>query len=124
MLLDAATLPHTCTIRGLTYARDVDEDFPNIGGDSPTPSNRLTSQECWVQPASREEISEFRRRDMRLTHTVFFGEDVACSENEEIVPDNGPAANTVCKVLAYGECTAGLEVGWKAHVEQKRDSRT
>lgn len=127
-LLDADTLPHECTIRTLSHARGDAEDENPIGGDVPSTTNRVTSQPCWVQNATRDARIDFQRRDQRLTHTVFFGEDVACEVDEEIVPADGlndcPFAGKVLKVLDYGECTAGLAVGWKAICEQKEDSAT
>ena len=124
MLLDADTLPHTCSIRSISYARDSDEGEPRIGGDYPTATNRLTDQPCWVQTASRSAVRDYQRRDQRLTHTVYFGEDVALTVGEEIKPDSPAFTTKVLRVLDYGECTAGLSVGWKAECEQKEDSVT
>lgn len=117
-LLDTDTLPHACTIRALSYAQD------SLGGDSPSTTNRLTSQKCWIQPASRGTIIAYQRKDQTVTHDVYFGEDVACQVGEEIVASDGPFSGKILVVRHYVETTAGMSVGWRAVCEQKEDSRT
>jgi hypothetical protein len=116
-LLD--NLPHTAAIRKRSIVQD------DYLGETETYVNSTTGLSVWVQPASQKEIDEFQRKDISVTHKVYFNTDpTAYFDDEEanageyeILPSTGPMANQSLEVRSHAEATAGVGWGWKVMCE-------
>lgn len=118
MLFDE--LPHTCKIIGREYSQG------ELIGTKRRPVVKHTGIACWVQPASQEHISEFARREQRITHSVFFSEGnpgLATGDLIEITASTQEGDGYIGQTFKFNagdDCTAGLGVGWMAHTENDR----
>lgn len=116
-LLD--NLPHTGNIRRRVIVQD------DYLGETETFPATSTNASVWVQPASQQEIDEFQRRDMRVTHKTYFSVDPttyfgSAEENAgeyAIVPSDGPMSGQLLKVISHANATAGIGLGWKVMLD-------
>ena len=111
-------LPHRCSIRQSAH---VPDDL-NADYDDPVDVDGQDDVACWVQPAGKNEVSRFQRRDQNVTHTVFFRTNPNIRPGYILVPANGivdcPFAGATLEVKAVNETTAGLGVLWAAICEE------
>lgn len=123
-------LPHSCTIQKSAYVPDdiaADYDDPDTLREDGTYAHTSESdaQEiaCWVQPASKNEINRFQRREQNVTHTVYFRGDPGVKPGYVILPNNNglidcPFAGKTLEVKAEQETTAGLGLLWGVVCEE------
>lgn len=111
-------LPHTAAIQERTITQDV------LLGETETWADSTTGLSVWVQVASQQEIDEFQRRDIRVTHRVYFNADPTTYFSQEadagqysILCSTGSFANQRLTVRSHAEATAGVGWGWKVMVE-------
>lgn len=124
-------LPHSCTIQRSAWVQDdlaADADMPDTLQDDDTYSQEADEQEipCWVQPASKTEISRFQRREQNVTHTVYFRENLSLKPGHIVLPNNNgrlacPFNGATLEVKAASETTAGLGVLYAAVCEEVQD---
>lgn len=109
-------LPHSCDVKKSVPVQD------DLGGDLEELQAFLTNQECWVQPASDREITQFQRRDQNVTHSVYFHGNPGIRPGYVVEPKDGaiacPFAGASLEVRSVNEATAGLGVLWKAMCEE------
>ena len=95
--------PHTVDVFAYAHARD------RYGGSSPTEEAVHEDEPAWVQPASANDVLEADRRDIKVSHVVYFKRDVELGSWHRI-----RYGDKVYRVTGYREATAGLAVFWKA----------
>ena len=111
-------LPHTLTAKAQSYAMD------SYGGHTATEDAPQTGIEAWVQPASPQQINEFKSRDQRVTHQVFLQEDYGAKLDDVITVASGPSYVGLQLVIRGSvECTAGLGVGWMLVCDSDREGQ-
>ena len=74
----ATMLRSTCTIK-----RDAPTKGPS-GGKVQNLTTIHADQACDIQPARSSVIFEYRQRQVRCTHSVFFAEDMSAKENDVV----------------------------------------
>jgi len=75
--------------------------------------------DCFVQPIRQRDRLEYDRRNMVVTHQIYFNQDYELDTNYVIVR-NGKEY----KVIAYDEASAGIGIVWKAMVFYTPDEAT
>lgn len=109
-------LPHTCTI---TRSAAVEDEY---GADYDAPLTVETGRECWVQPASDNEINRFQRREQTVTHKVYFRGDPGVLPGYSLIPANGratcPFAGATLEVKSKAEATAGTGLLYRVMCEE------
>ena len=105
-------LPHTCTAK--RRKRTID----SFGGTKDTfPTTLFTDRACWRQAASHKEILEFEKRDISVTHKVYFVTDPEVNERDVLVIDGD-----TLEVRSYSDpdATVGKGIAYKVMTELKR----
>ena len=115
-LLD--NMPHTVRHERNTYTRDEQ------GAETEAPEIITAAVEAWVQNATRSEITEFEKRDERVTHKVFFNADQDLRPGDYLVVTAGPShVGERLKFQAYSDRSAGLGVLFGAMCELETNER-
>ena len=109
-LLD--NMPHTCEAKIRTRTRGT------LGGGKDSFSQVFTGRACWEQQAGAREISEFAKRDIEVTHKVYFAADPGLLVPEEhilIVTNTVSGQTTTLEVSTEPspDASAGMGVVWK-----------
>lgn len=115
MLLDE--FPHTCTIYRPTYSQG------ELGGDVPTLVEHATAVDCWIQPARASTITEYRRRDQIVSHSIYFANDPGLEVGDWIEPETGSfREGKLMKFVDNSGAGAGLIELYRADVFEDREA--
>jgi hypothetical protein len=99
--------PHTLTFSHRTHTRGT------IGGQMTTLTSFATAKEGWVQSASHREVTEFQKRDQKITHKVLLAPadaDLLTVDDVLTVTAGDTFVGKKYQVRSVGEASAGL--GW------------
>ena len=102
-------LPHTVDVVTQIKTRD------RYGGikKGPTEVVVYADEPAWVQPAGAVEVEMYERRNMQITHTIYFKRDL------NLQPDHSIRyGGLLFEVQGFRDATAGMGVYWKAHVSE------
>jgi hypothetical protein len=105
-------LPHRVSIKQTVSSND--EWGGNVDQDVVVETGRA----AWVQPASDREIATFQRREMSITHKVYFRGDPGVQPGYVIVPTTGPFAGATLEVMSSAEATAGTGLLYRVMVQE------
>lgn len=104
-------LPHTCIGK-----RRVREQGTLAGGkDSFTTT--FTDRACWRQPLSDSEILEFNKRDIEVSHKIFFTSDPGLDERDVIVIGSDVME---VRAVSHQDASVGLGIVWRLIVKLKK----
>lgn len=115
-------MPHQVRIDRFRYETD------ELGGNIETPVAIASGVEAWVQNAGMNEISEYQKRDERVTHKVFFPTEPPLRVGDRITVTATTAADGVMaglelKFLARSDRSAGLGVLYAAMCVEENNER-
>lgn len=103
-------LPHLADLKRSAVVAD------EIGGDYDDPETLEENRACWVQPAGKNEIIRFQRKDEVVTHTVYFLGNPGVKPGDLVFPKDGrmacPWNGQLLRVKASDETTAGTGLLW------------
>jgi hypothetical protein len=111
-------LPHTFSVSRVTASQGT------------YVSNKLTKaaapyvedQSGFAQPADAKTVTEFAARSQAVTHVIYVQELPSGLKMSDLIDiTSGPYDGGELKVIAWRECTAGLNNGWKIVCEQNRE---
>lgn len=74
----ASLLRDTCTIQRDTATKGAS------GGKVQSLSTLVEDEPCDIQPVSANVAIEYRKRELRVTHTVYLGRDVEAREYDKV----------------------------------------
>lgn len=115
MLLD--NLPHAVTVYRPTHSQG------GLGGTVPTLVERETGLACWIQPAKGGVITEYRRRDQIVSHSIYFLSDPGLEIGDWLLPETGSfRAGKLLKFVDNGGAGAGLLELYRADVFEDREA--
>ena len=101
-------LPDTATAKIRTQSQD------SLGGVKYTYTTIWSGRSCWKQPAGANEIMDYSRRGIRVSHKVFFTQNPNVDERYILVID-GQNLKVVSRPL--DDASAGLGVVWRVMVD-------
>ena len=107
-------LPNTATAKIRTRTKD------SLGGAKDSYATVFSDRACWLQAASSNEVVEFQRRSITVTHKVFFTTDPAVDNRHILV-----ISETDYKVQssAKPDASAGMGVVYRVMVEKYGDDK-
>ena len=106
-LLD--TLPHLATAKRRTRTRGA-----LVGSRDSYDTVLFTDRACWRQPVSDSETLEFQKRDVKVTHKIYFNTDPGLSDTDILVI--GSESHKV-RSESHPDASVGLGVLWRVMVE-------
>ncbi len=109
-------LPHTATAKRRTRKAGT-----LGGGRDSFPTTLFTDRECWRQPASDSEITEFEKRGISVTNKIYFVTDPEVDERDILVIDG---VNYEVKSAADPDASVGLGVVYRVMVEKTTTGST
>lgn len=115
MLLD--NYPHTITHNRPAHTQGT------YGGDRTTDTAQATDVECWIQNATEAEITEFAKRDIRVTHKMYMAPDDASGilPGDQFVVTAGPSfVGQTLNYRSHSDKTAGLGLAARVMCEVER----
>lgn len=100
-------MPHQLDFSHRTHTRGA------IGGQLSALTQFATAKSGWVQSASHREVTEFQKRDQKVTHKVLLAPadaDLLSVDDVLTVTDGPTFVGKKFQVRSVGEASAGL--GW------------
>lgn len=95
-----------------------------VGGDRLAFEAFGSAVSCWVQPASQREIVEFQKRDMAVSHKVYFTADPQLQPGDQLVMADVTAnqfyRGKTFDFMSIDEASAGTGILIKAFFDQER----
>ncbi len=104
-------LPHTCTAKRRTREQG------SLGGGKDSFTTLFENRACWRQPVSDAEALEFNRRDIAVSHKIYFTSDPSVDERDVI--EMGDDRMDVISV-SHDDASVGLGIVWRVMVELKK----
>ena len=105
-----SNMPHTCTAKRRTRTSDA------YGGTKDTYSVLFADRACWRQPASNTDIVEFQKRDITVTHKVYFVADPTLDERDILAFGDD---DLEVKSYADPDASVGMGVVYRVMTELK-----
>jgi hypothetical protein len=109
-------MPHAVDLNRTHYQQGA--------GGAEVPSNQpayVTDEPAFIQTAGAREISEFKARNMNVTHHVFLQRNPGLKLGDRLIARDGilscPYVGREFAVRSFNECTAGLGLLWEAWCE-------
>ncbi len=109
-LLDYDNLPHECTAE--RRARTTRPDGGTKDGWA-----ALWTRRCFRQPASDSEQMEAMRRDISVSHKVYFTSDPEVNEQDRLVFDDD---NYLVRTRPHPDASVGRGVVWRVMVDDSK----
>ena len=111
-LLDYENLPHECTAQ--RRARES-----RSGGGTKDVWTDLwdESRRCWKQPATDTDREFAMRRDIAVSHKVFFTSDPGVDERDRLVFDDG---GYLVRTRPKPDASVGMGVVWRVMIDDGR----
>lgn len=88
------------------------------GGYTKTFATIATGIPCWKQPATALVQERYARLELTVDSTLYFDADVGYQDGDAFTLPDTPSGR-VLKVHGYRGADAGLEVMWRADVEEQ-----
>jgi hypothetical protein len=102
-------LPHLATAKRRTRAKDT------LGGSKDSYATVLfTDRACWRQPVSDAEVVQFQKREIKVTHKIYFAADPVLSDEDVLVI--GGESHKV-RSVSDPDASVGLGILWRVMVE-------
>lgn len=121
-LLD--NLTSECSVNRPRYEHD------QFGGESPSYDTLTTELACWPQPASQSQIVEFAKRDISITHKIYFASQPSFTYNsvagytlevgDILVMTSGEFSGSEFEIKSQDDASAGLGHLFKVMAEKIR----